>query len=112
MKVVIPTNDQKLIEKKSGHAKYFAVYEINNKEIKLHQLIENTHNQHNHAAEKNQHHEHSHDEQAKQFAQFDAFIVQHLGSHFKTAVADQGVTVYFTKKTEIKEAITEYLKDA
>lgn len=112
MKVVIPTNDKINVEPKTGHATYFAVFEINNQSFELVELLNNTHEHGNHHDGEHNHgqkHQHGHDEQAKMFKNYDAILVHHLGSHFKKSVSDYNVNVFFTKKETIEEAIKDFL---
>jgi len=113
MKVVVPTNDFKNIERQTGHAHYFAVYDVEENEFTLVEKIHNDHHHHEHHHEHEHEHEHGHEhghsEQAERINRYDAFIVNHLGPHFKKDAEKAGVNVFMTKKTDIKAAIEDYL---
>ena len=69
MKIAIPTNDRKLIAKRTGRAAEFAIYTIDSKEIKSVEYIKNTHSHddhdrnvgHHHGENESHSHEHNHE---------------------------------------------------
>jgi len=111
MKVIIPTNDKINVEPKAGHATYFAVFEIKNESFELVELLNNTHEHEGHHDDEHEHQQ-EHDKQAKLFKNYDALLVNHLGSHFKKSISDYQVNVFFTKKETIAEAISDFLANS
>ncbi len=110
MKLVIPTDDFVNMVRRTGHAKYFAVYKVENNNIELDEKFENNHDhsdEHHHDNEDG----HGHSEQTDLFKQYDALVVNMLGSHFKADVIEAKINVFYTKKSDIKEAIMDFLEN-
>jgi predicted Fe-Mo cluster-binding NifX family protein len=125
MKIVVPTNDFVNMERKTGHAQFFAVFNVENENIEMIEKIVNDHD-HEHGHNHDHDHDHSHDhkglhihqegghqhghkEQVQLIKKYDAFVVNHLGPHFLTDIKEADVNYFMTRESDIKEAIKDFL---
>lgn len=114
MNIAIPTNDRKNIAVRTGRAKEFAIYKIENKEVKDVKYLTNTHkhddDDHHHGHGHN-HGKHSHREIIDLFKGIDIFLVGHIGKYFKTEVIEADIKYKIVKGEILKDIIDTYLSD-
>ncbi len=108
MFIVIPTNDRINIEQKSGRAKEFAIFDLNN----LNNVIfkENSHKHHDHT---DGHHEHSHKTIIDMFREnnVEILIVDVVGKHFKKDLLEANIKIYKTKLKNLIEIASSFKND-
>jgi len=119
MKISFPTNDRKTIAKRTGRCEEFAIYEIENSEIKNIEYLKNTHehhdhggghgNDHGHHSHKKGEGEHSHKETMEILKGIDILIVGRLGKYMKKGLTDNNIKYNLTKKPGIDEALEDYM---
>lgn len=133
MKVAFATDDKITISRMTGRAKFFAIYTLEDGEIKDVEYLENNHthdhdhgHEHhhsdNHSHEHNHHHGendgkgdgkgrnhhsgHSHKKVLVEMASRNVlFITRHLGKHFKDGVVELGIDYRMTKEESIEDAL-------
>lgn len=116
MKISFPTNDRKTIAKRTGRCEEFAIYEIENTEIKNIEYLKNTHEHHDHGGSHGHHShkkgegEHSHKETMGILKGIDILIVGRVGKHMKKGLSDNNIKYQLTKKPGIKEALEDYME--
>jgi predicted Fe-Mo cluster-binding NifX family protein len=106
MKIALPTNDRKEITKRTGRAKEFVIYTIDNSVITG---IEYKKNEHDHDHEHNEEEEHTHKEIIDLLRGIDLLVVRAIGKHFKRDVEEAKIEYKKTKEEEIDNVIKEYL---
>ena len=119
MKIAIPTNDRKTIARRTGRASEFAIYTIENGEIKLVDYQKNTHEHHDHDRNEGNHRqghghghgEHTHDEIITQLIAIDILLVRAVGKHMKRDLEKGNIFYKLVKGEEISEIISNYLKE-
>ena len=124
MKIAIPTNDRKLIAKRTGRAAEFAIYTIDSNEIKSVEYIKNTHshddhdrNEGHHHGEKekqshehnNEHGEHNHDELLVLLDGIDILFVRAVGKYMRKTLKYGNINYQLVKIEAIPEIIENYL---
>jgi len=124
MIIAIATNDRITIAKRTGRAKEFAIYSIENREIQSIDYQKNTHEHHNHDRKEGNHRqghgngeghglehgEHTHDEIITQLKDIDIFLVRAVGKHMKRDLEKGNIPYKLVKGEEISEIISNYLK--
>ena len=120
MKIAIATNDRKTIAKRTGRAKEFAIYTIENAEVQSIDYQKNTHTHHDHDKNKGNHRqghgsgdghgEHNHNEIITQLKGIDMFLVKAVGKYMKKNLIAGAIPFQIVKKEEIKEIIASYLE--
>ncbi len=124
MRVAIPVQDSNLtIVTRTGHAPYFAIFNINQKEYTLEQLAENQHAKHHHHGHGHGHHHHhskgkdeediqQHIRELGELASCDILLFKALGPHFKIALDRVGVKTYKinNKIASAPEALQEFIE--
>lgn len=121
MKIAIPTNDRINIAVRTGRAKEFAIYEVENNEVKEVQYVLNTHKHddehhhdhgyghgHGHGHEHN-HGSHSHREIIDLLKGIDILLICHIGKYFKAEITKADITYKMVKGESLKEIIDTYL---
>ncbi len=115
MKVAFATDDKVTISRMTGRAKLFAIYTIEDGEVKDIEYIPNDHDHgHDHSHGEHDHHHghdhsgHSHKQIISELASRDVlFVTRHLGKHFKEGVIELGVNYKMTKTEKIEDALKE-----
>jgi len=137
MKIAIPTNDRKTIAKRTGRAEEFALYHIENKEIKSIEYLKNTHSQEDHDRAEGNHHEkhdggqgkgqgggghkhnhdhnhehgeHNHNELLTLFEKVDILLVRAIGKYMKKTLQKGNINYQLVKIDDISEILENYLK--
>jgi len=115
MKISFPTNDRKTIAKRTGRCEEFAIYNVENGEIKSVDYLKNTHEHHDHdhghgdGGKKGQgERQHSHSDIMDLLKDVDLLIVGRVGKYMKNDIQTSGLKYQLTKKIDIEEAIQEY----
>ena len=120
MKIAIPTNDRKLIAKRTGRAAEFAIYTIDSKEIKSVEYIKNTHSHDDHDRNEGHHHgenenhshehgEHNHDELLTLLIDIDILFVRAVGKYMRKTLQNGNINYQLVKIDTISEIIDNYL---
>ena len=107
MKIAIPTDNRKTLAERTGRAKEFAVYEIENGEIVSVNFAKNTHEHHDH--DEGQNHDHSHAEIVDALEGVDILLVSIIGKHMKADLESAGINYQRISKTNIDDILSEYL---
>ena len=107
MKIAIPSNDKINIAERTGRAKGFMVYKIENKEIKA--FVYRINNTHDHDHDHGEEHEHSHKELVEFLQDCDLIILKHIGKHLKRDLEKANLQYTFTKHTKLNDIIYDYL---
>jgi len=115
MIIAIPTNDRKNIAVRTGRAKEFAIYKIENKEVKDVKYLTNTHKHdhvHHHGdGHGHNHGKHSHRELIELLKGIDIFLVGHIGKYLKNEVIEADIKYKMVKRESLKDIIDTYLND-
>jgi len=100
--IAIPTNDRLNIAQKSGRAKEFAFFDINNVENVT--FKENPHKHHDHSHTDGGHN-HSHADMVDMFKndKVNVIIVDVIGKHFKKDLFNEYFEIYKTDLTDLNE---------
>jgi len=109
MRIAIPTNDRINLFNRTGRAKEFAIYIVNNGSWDFVEFRKNPHKHHDH--EEEEHHEHSHQEVVNALSDCDALLVKTAGQHFRTDFDKANIPLYQTKQVVLKEIITLFSSD-
>jgi len=135
MLIAIATNDRKTIAKRTGRAKEFAFFTIENDKIidvryeqndhdhHHHDRSEGNHRQgrgggrglghgrHHHHNEEHEHGEHSHDEVVQQLKDVDMFLVRAVGKHMRSDLEKGKIPFKIvTKEDDIVKIVENYIK--
>ncbi len=132
MKIAIPTNDRKTIAKRTGRAEEFALYHIENKEIKSIEYLKNTHSHEDHDRAEGNHHEkqgdghgkgqkhnhdhnheheeHNHDELLLLLKDIDILLVRAVGKYMRKTLQNGNINYQLVKIDVISEILENYLK--
>ena len=114
MKIAIPTNDRKLIAKRTGRAVEFAIYTIENGEIKSVEYKKNTHNHDDHDKNEGHHHgkngKHNHDELLTLLIDVDILFVRAVGKYMRKTLQNGNINYLLVKIDDISEILNDYLK--
>ena len=112
MKISFPTDDRKTIAKRTGRAKEFLIYEIEDRQIINVDYKENTHKHQEHG-QGHDHHKggggHTHEEIMELLSDVDLLVVGRVGKFMKKELIDSKINYHLTKNFEIEEALKEYL---
>ena len=108
MKISFPTDDRKTIAKRTGRAKEFLIYEIEDRQIINVDYKENTHKHHDHG-QGHDHHSHTHEEIMDLLSDVDLLVVGRVGKFMKKGLIDNKINYHLTKNFEIEEALKKYL---
>jgi predicted Fe-Mo cluster-binding NifX family protein len=110
MIITIPTNDRETIAQKSGQAKEFAFFDLNNLDSVVFEENPHKHHEHNHETG---HPEHSHSDMIDMFKNKSAesLIVDVIGKHFKADLKGAEISLYKTDLKNLKEIATKFQKD-
>ena len=114
MKIAFPTNDKETIAQRTGRAKEFVIYEIDNSVIVNTSYKKNTHSHdhshnHNHGHSHDNEHGHSHKEIIDILKGIDLLVVRAIGKHFKQEVTEASINYELTKTENIKDLLSKYL---
>jgi len=108
-KICIPTNDKQTIAQRTGRAKGFMFYTIDdNKKIIEEKYIDNPHS-HDHNHDEEEEHEHHHNEIIEILQDVDIFVVKAVGKHLRQDLIDANINFERTSKTEIKDILNDYI---
>ncbi len=134
MKIAIATNDRKTIAKRTGRAKEFAFYSIEEGKIVGITYKKNTHEHHDHDRREGNHRQgngsgrglghgkghgngqghhhhdtHSHDEVVQQLKGVSVFLVRAVGKHMKRDLEQGNINYILVKGEDINHIIADYL---
>lgn len=112
MKISFPTNDRKTLAERTGRAKEFVIYDLQDRQIINIAYKENRHKHHEHV-HGNEHQKgegvHSHKEIMELLSDVDLLIVLRIGKFLKKELMDNKVSYQITKSIAIEDALNEYL---
>jgi predicted Fe-Mo cluster-binding NifX family protein len=100
------------LARRTGRAREFAVYSIENGIVKHTEYLRNDHppddrqTPHQHAPDRG--HRHSHSELVRQMKGVDAFLVSHLGRHFKEEIETAGIPYHLVKGFVLEEIVQQF----
>ena len=110
MKIGIPTTDRENLVTRTGRAKEFAIYEVNNGSYDFIEFRTNPHKHHDHENGE-QEHDHSHQDVLEALKDCDALLVHAAGPHFRKDFDDANIPLYKTKETKLVEVIRVFAHD-
>jgi len=108
MKVAVPTNDKETLAERTGRAKGFLIFEIENKSAKE---IDFRVNPHKHDDDESEEHDHSHAEVMEVLSDCNYIIVNKVGKHFKHDLNQTNIAVFKTRSKEIQAALDSFLSE-
>ncbi len=108
MKIALATNDRKNIALRTGRAKEFAIYNIEDGKTINVDFKVNTHKHDHHKDENGEEHEHSHKEIIDLLRGVDILLVRAIGKHFKRDVISAGINYKVIKIENIEEALRSF----
>ena len=131
MKIALATDDRQYIAKRTGRAKEFVIYTIENGKIQNIEFKENLHKHyHDHDEEhehshrhgrkhkhqhtghhKHEHGAHHHDEVVEVLKDVDVLLYKALGKYMRQDMLDAKINVKRTSKEMLEEAIREFLAE-
>lgn len=114
MKISFPTNDRKTIAERTGRAKEFVIYDIEDLQITNIDYRENRHKHHEHGDGHSQHKGegmHSHQEIIDLLRDVDLLVVVRLGRFLKKDLLDNKVNYQIIKSIAIEDALNECLNN-
>ena len=106
--IALPTNDKKTLAERSGRAKGFIIYEIENKKAKKIAFRINPH-KHNDHEETHDHGAHSHEDVMQILKDCTHIIVNIVGKHFKKDIEQHNIKIVKTKEKDIEKTVDEFL---
>lgn len=107
MRVAIPTNDKESIFPRTGQAKEFAIYEIENKNARFLRFISNPHK---HEEEKEDAHEHNHLDMVAALKECDLLLVKMAGKHLKKDFKEANIALIKTVENQITCVANSFAK--
>ena len=108
MKIVIPTNDITTLAQRSGRAKYFMIFEIEERKI-INTIEKENNHDHNHSHAEGHSHEHSHADMIEQLKGCDLMITKKVGPHFGVELKSANIEVKICQAESIEDALKSYL---
>lgn len=112
MKIAIPTSDRKTIFERTGRAKEFAIYILENGTYKFIEFIENPHKHEDlEAADVDEQRDHTHEDIVEALQGCDALLVKMAGKYFRQDFANANISLFIAKDDDLEEAINVFVKD-
>jgi len=108
MKIAIPTSDRKILFKRTGQTKEFAIYSVSQGSY---EFLEFRKNPHDHDHEEKKDHMHSHKEILETLDDCDAILVFTTGAHFRKDFDAANMPMYRTKESKLDSVIDTFTKD-
>ena len=108
IRVAIPTNDEQTFAERTGRAKGFLIYEIENGQGRKIDFRINPHKHHDH--DEHEHDDHSHAEVMEVLNDCEYIIVNKVGKHFVKDLKKAQIKIFKTKETDIEKAVVKFLK--
>lgn len=108
MKIALATNDRKNIALRTGRAKEFAIFTIENSEITKVDFKLNKHEHDHDVDEHGEEHDHSHKEIIDLLLGIDLLLVRAIGKHFKRDVKNANIEFKVIKIENIEEALRSF----
>ncbi|MCF6239916.1 MAG: NifB/NifX family molybdenum-iron cluster-binding protein [Bacteroidales bacterium] len=106
--IAIPTNDEDSLTDRTGRAKGFVIYEIENKLAKKLEFRLNPHKHHEHG-EDHEHGEHTHAEVMEVLSDCSYILVNKVGKHFVQDLKNANIKIYKAKERNIEKAVNEFI---
>jgi len=107
MKIAFATNDRKTLADRTGRAKEFVIYTVNNLKPVNSEYFANTHKHH----EDEDNHNHSHKEITDVLKDIDILYVTKVGKHMSRDLKNAGIKFLKTDKIKISEIIAEHISN-
>ena len=109
MRIAIPTSDRTELFKRTGRAKEFAIFDVENGSSSLVEYRENSHKHEEGVTDEN--HEHSHADVVQLLIDCDALLVHTVGPHFRKAFDEADIPMFQTKQTLLLDVINIFATD-
>ncbi len=106
--IAIPTNDEQTLAERTGRAKGFLIYEIENKMAKRLEFRINPHKHHSHDDE-HEHEAHTHEDVMEVLSDCAYILVNKVGKHFVHDLKHAQIKIYKAKENNIDKAVSEFL---
>jgi len=108
MRIAIPTNNRTELFPRTGQAKEFAIYDIDNKTALF---VEFRDNPHKHEDEKEEDHHHNHRDMVASLKDCEALVVKMAGKHLKDDFKEANISLFKTKETQLMCVATSFSKE-
>jgi predicted Fe-Mo cluster-binding NifX family protein len=107
IKIAAPTDDRRTLAERSGRAAEFAVFSIENGEIKHVEYRKNEHEHHHHHGHGHHEHEHAHGHADIVEALNDcaAVVGRKFGPHFASDFHQAGIKMMLSKEIALEDAV-------
>jgi len=109
MRIAIPTSDRTNLFKRTGRAKEFAIFDVDNGSYELIEYRENPHKHHD--EEEEHHHDHSHGDVVNVLIDCDGLLVHTAGANFRKDFDKADIPLYQTKQSLLSEVINLFATD-
>ncbi len=110
MRIAIPTTDRINLFIRTGRAKEFAIYDVENGISNFVEFRENPHTHHEHDEEEHDH-DHSHNDVVGSLKDCDSLLVKTAGQHFRKDFDKADIPLFQTKLTVLEDIINVFAKD-
>lgn len=107
--IAIPTNNEQTLAERTGRAKGFLIYEIEDNVAKKLEFRLNPHKHHDHD-EEHEHGAHSHAEVMEVLKDCAYILVNKVGKHFVQDLKNAQIKIYKAKDNNVENAINEFLE--
>ncbi len=104
--IAIPTNNEQTLAERTGRAKGFLIYEIEDKTARR---LEFRINPHKHDDKENEHEEHTHEDVMEVLKDCTYILVNKVGKHFVQDLKHAQIKIYKAKENNIDKAVSEFL---
>lgn len=108
LNIAIPTNDEQTLAERTGRAKGFLIYELQNNSVKKLEFRENPHKHHDHD-EEHEHGNHSHGDVMSVLSDCTYILVNKVGKYFVKDLKRANIKIYKAKSNIIEKAVNEFL---
>lgn len=108
MRIAIPTNNREELFPRTGRAKEFAIYDIDNKTALF---VEFRENPHKHEDEKEDNHDHNHRNMVATLKDCEALVVKMAGKHLKDDFKKAKIPLLKTNETQLLCIATTFAKE-
>ena len=104
MKIAIPTNDRKTSAERSGRAKEFAIFEVENTGIISTKYLENEHEHTHHGEHNHDNNEaHGHEDLVELLKGINVIVGKKFGPHFSKDFHQAGIKMKLSKLDNLEE---------
>jgi predicted Fe-Mo cluster-binding NifX family protein len=106
--IAIPTNDEQTLAERTGRAKGFLIYEIQDKQAEKLDFRINPHKHHHHD-EEHEHGTHTHADVMEVLNDCTYILVDKVGKYFVQDLKHANIKIYKAKENNIEKLLNEFL---